>query len=59
MQGLLSVTLLLPIPGEPEDPNFMVTMAKADTSLHIPDQLFLFWEFQVQVSIRLDGLFRS
>ena len=59
MQGLLSVTLLLPIPGDLGDPNFMVTMAKVDTGLRIPDQLFLFWEFQVQVRIRLDGLFRN
>ncbi|XP_040977604.1 olfactory receptor 14C36-like [Aquila chrysaetos chrysaetos] len=47
-QGLLSATLLLPISGDLGDSNVMVTMAKSDTSLHIPEQLFLFWEFQVQ-----------
>ncbi|KAK4811209.1 hypothetical protein QYF61_021280 [Mycteria americana] len=49
--GLLSATLLPRVPGDLGDHNFMVTTAKADTGLPIPGQLFLPWEYQIQVKL--------
>ena len=54
-QGLCSATLLPHFPGNLGDHNFIVPTTKADTGLHMPDQLFLVWEYHIQVSIRVLG----